>query len=167
MGVNIEVSEKYIESFIKFNKERVKELESKIQDLKSEMNEVLAIIDKVSDKKSYNGKQSVSHLHEKETTYMIDYKSNFVWWEKLEYVIRKKGAAMTSYDIFEEIKSHEPGKYDDVKSYKSGYKSLTSVLSTKSKEGDLIKSYRDKEVGKNKFGLAEWFNGYIIKDDYK
>jgi hypothetical protein len=121
-------------SFAKWLVERRKEIHEQLRPflhLIQEDRELEAIQASLSSPSLFEGSGSIPAAIISDIPTVADYDKNAMWINKVLFVIREKGEAMTSSDIVKRIMEIEP--YLDKK---RTYNSVTATISMKSKEGE-------------------------------
>ncbi len=96
-----------------------------------------------------------------------DYDFNFTYRKKCEYILSKVKSCLTGRDIVEKIKELEPLNNE---SDRTMIASVLSTLSSSPSKGASFNRYKDNPEDEKedwKYGLSEWFNHGVVKDEHR
>ena len=141
MSIKIEFDKEQIESLITVSKIRLEGLNDKILGLEREKSQLISLLKRLEEFGKELGEDPFDYSNQTKEESSEEYSSKFTWPEKLRYILGKSGRCLTANEIFEEILKYEPSSFKTPHSKKSGYRSLTSALSTKINKNEIINRY--------------------------
>ena len=139
--MNIDLRESQVNKVLSVLKSRQEELQNQLISLKNEFNENLELINSLKGG-SRNGQTKPPEVLTDYGLPAMDYKPSFTWFKKISLILAHTNRKMTTSEIMDALMQLEPmlvEKRRTVLAWVSG------TISTKVKEGKLIREMRNKQ----------------------
>lgn len=156
--LKVELPDSQIKSLIAYYENMRKEIKNRYAEELSDVNTTIEQLKKAAGMSKTIMPEITSPVRRGPSNATLNgYKPNWIWADKIQYVLRKQSKEMLYSEILQSLYSLEP---ETLTNKSVTVKSVSGVLSMKSKKGETF-YMKSGDSGRNIYGLIEWIQNSV------